>query len=142
MLSDQVVVLIAHNPDKKGLFSPRERLELVQETLDWANVDHVYVVATRLYVAEWCRPGDILVRGIRDASDLAGEMAIAAFNRNPKVEKEKGRVLCPSPVETIWLPATSDVSSSKAKELAKAGDPNLSYAVAPGVAKRLKEKLS
>jgi pantetheine-phosphate adenylyltransferase len=142
MLCDQVVILIANNPDKKGLFSVRERMEMALETLDFANLDHVYVMKTSLYVVEWCRAGDVLVRGIRDGADLVAEQAIAAFNRCPKVEKEKGRIMYPNPVETIWLPAENSISSTRVKEMAKADDPELQYAVAPSVAKRLKEKLS
>ncbi len=142
MLCDQVVVLIADNVAKKPLFSARERMEMALETLDYANVDHVYVMKTTLYVAEWCRPGDVLVRGIRDAADLASELAIADFNRNPKVEKEKGRIYYPNPIETIWLPAENGISSTAVKAMVKSSDPQLQYAVAPSVAKRLKEKLS
>lgn len=149
MLCDQVVVLIADNPAKKPMFTWRERMEMAMETLDFANLDHVYVAKTTLYVTEWCRPGDVLVRGIRDASDLQAELAIAAFNRSPKVEKEKGRVLYPDPRETVWLPASElpgvpanvSVSSTMVKEWAKTGDPSLQYAVSPSTAKRLKEKL-
>lgn len=141
-LCDQVVVLIADNPAKKPLFSWRERMELAWETLDYANVDHVYVAKTSQYVVEWCRAGDVLVRGIRDEADVKGELAIAEFNRNPHIDKEKGRVYYPNPLETIWLPAENSISSTRVKEMARANDPNLQYAVAPSVAKRLKEKLS
>ena len=116
-------------------------MELALETLDWANIDHVYVMKTSLYVTEWCRAGDILVRGIRDASDLAAEQAIAAFNRNPKIEKDKGRVYYPNPVETIWLPSTDLTSSTKAKALVQQNHPDAAYALAPSVLKRLREKL-
>ncbi len=143
-LAPEVVVLIANNPAKKPMFSVAERMEMANETFEYSLTrgSHVYVVATNLYVTEWCERGDVLVRGIRDGADLVAEQAIAAFNWNPRVEKEKGRVYYPNPLYTIWLPSDSDISSSKVKEMARTNDPQLRYSVAPSVAKRLKEKVS
>lgn len=140
-LCNQVVVLIANNPDKKPMFTWQERMTMAMETLEYCNLDHVYVMKTSQYVAEWCRPGDVLVRGIRDAADLKLEMEVAAFNRNPKVPKESGRVFYADPLDTIWLPSQRAISSTQVKAMAKLRDPDLAYAVAPSVAARLKEKV-
>lgn len=137
-----VAVLIAENPAKRPLFSLAERLELLHEALTYCNIRNAYPMYTRLYVAEWCQYGDVLVRGIRDVTDLASEDQIAAFNRNPHVEKEKGRTMYPAGLETVWLPAEdSHISSSSAKLLAYNDDPTLAEAVVPPVAKALKLKV-
>jgi pantetheine-phosphate adenylyltransferase len=141
-LFGSVVVLVAENPSKKPLFSVSERLELIQESLAYANISHAYPMYTKLYVAEWCSYGDVLVRGIRDAADLEGELAIAAFNRAPKIVKDNGRVAEPSGLETVWLPATSaEISSSMVKAGILAGDPAVQYAVTPVVYARVRARL-
>jgi pantetheine-phosphate adenylyltransferase len=142
MLFGEVVILIAENKAKTPMFSLPERLQLLHEALAHANIDHAYPMYTHQYVAQWCRQGDVLVRGIRNASDLEYEAQVAAFNRNPKVPDHGGRVCYPMSLETVWLPATdAAISSSTARSMALANDPDLPYCVPAPVARALMKKV-
>lgn len=119
---DQVVVLIAVNPDKQIWFSVAERLEMLLEmTAHLANVrcDH-----TQGLVVERARTlgARFLVRGVRGATDAEPEGALAAANA----------ALAPE-VRTVWLPADpvlSAVSSSALKRMAAAGEDLAAFATA------------
>lgn len=106
-------VLAAVNPDKNYTFSSDEKLALVARAVIEGGVDKTKVALfnTSEYVADWCAreigPAAVLVRGIRDASELPTELAIARFN------KERG-------LDTVILPADAElskVSSSALKQL-------------------------
>lgn len=106
-------VLAAVNPDKTYLFSSEEKLTLVARAVIQGGVEKtkVAVFNTSEYVADWCAreigPNALLVRGIRDASELPNELAIARFN------KARG-------LDTVILPADEElsaVSSSALKRL-------------------------
>lgn len=107
-----VTVLVAVNPDKKTMFTPEERAWLIRDSLPWMEGRQVRVAHTTGYVADWCREHgcDVLVRGIRNGSELAQEMEIARFNR------------ARTGIDTVVLPASFDLqytSSSRLKDLVR-----------------------
>ncbi len=71
----QLVVLIAVNPDKKGLFTPDERLALVRRYIAREGLTNVTVAVTDGLVLDWCalNGATALFRGYRDAKDSAEE---------------------------------------------------------------------
>lgn len=114
---EQVHVVIAINPDKKNLFTPEERVELLKEVcVEYPNVQVGYHEG---FMFEYChmiedddqrRP--ILVRGLRGADDLKYELEVSAYNA------ARG-------VNSVFLPAApglADVSSSKLKQMILAHD--------------------
>lgn len=111
-LFDRIIVLITHNPDKKGCFPVEERLRLIRkccEGLPGVSCDSYTGLTTEYAVrAGACA----MLRGLR-AGDWAGEQNLALINSR----------LAPE-VETLFLscmPEHSMVSSSAVRELASYG---------------------
>jgi pantetheine-phosphate adenylyltransferase len=128
-----VRVLIAHNPDKRTLFTRDERVALAREVT--AKMPNVSVDATDGYVVEYAKQigARFLVRGIRGASDATFETTLAQQNR----------ALAPD-VQTVLLPAEpalSEVSSSSLKALARAGSA-LDTHCPPAIARALRDRLA
>lgn len=114
-LFDQLIVLIAVNPDKRPLFSEAERVELIRDAV--AGIDHVSVDSTKQWVAAHAQAvgAGWLIRGVRDTTDMASEHQLASLNQQVAPE-----------VTTLFVPAESElagVSSSRLKQLAAAGQP-------------------
>ncbi|MCA9630745.1 MAG: pantetheine-phosphate adenylyltransferase [Myxococcales bacterium] len=131
-LFTHVRVLVADNPDKQATFSVHERLEMLEEVL--GPLPNVSSGHTRGLVVDYARRicANVLVRGIRGASDAAYETDMAAENRR----------LAPE-IATVLLaaePDLSDVSSSRLKELVLAGE-DVSRYCTPEVAQRVRARL-
>jgi len=104
---------------------------LAQVTARWPNV---HCARTDGYVVELARArgARYLVRGVRGATDAEGEIALANLNR----------ALAPE-IETVFVPADaelSEVSSSRLKELARAGA-DLSPICPPEIVERLRARI-
>ena len=112
-LFDEVVVSIAASPKKRPLLPLKERVRLCQEVL--ADQDNVRVVGFSNLLADFVREqdGNIILRGLRAASDFEYEFQLADMNRH----------LAPG-VESIFLtPANhlSYISSTLIREIASLG---------------------
>lgn len=111
---DRLVVLIAVNPEKQPLFTVSERLDFIdQATLHLGNVSSD---VTEGLVVEYARQkgARFMVRGIRGATDADYETCLANLNRT-----------CAPEITTFFLPADpelAEVSSSRLKEMAGAGE--------------------
>lgn len=109
---DELVVAVAVNTSKSGLFSFDERVTLLREALGDAPVE---VVALDGLLIDFCREREIafMLRGLRAVSDFDGELQMANMNRKMAPE-----------VDTIFL-MTDDanfyVSSSLVREIASLG---------------------
>ena len=114
---DEVVVAIGENPEKKGnyLFTLKERLRLAERCLQ--AFENVTCVTFHGLLGEYAyRNGfDVIVRGVRNNSDLEGELVQFAVNET----------LHPS-VDTVFFPThrqLSHVSSGVVKAIvAEGGD--------------------
>jgi pantetheine-phosphate adenylyltransferase len=132
-LFDRLLIVVAVNPHKQPLLSVTDRLELIAAvTRPWANVTAAF---TEGYVVSFAREqgARYLVRGVRGATDIDSEIALANLNYG----------LAPE-IETVFVPAhpeLSEVSSSKLKELCASGG-DLARYCAPEVAERLRRRLS
>jgi pantetheine-phosphate adenylyltransferase len=131
-LFDTLWVVVAVNPQKRPLFDPGERVAMLEEvTARWPNV---HCARTDGYVVELARAhgARYLVRGVRGVTDVEGEIALANLNR----------ALAPE-IETVFVPADpelSEVSSSRLKELARAGA-DLSKICPPALIERLRARV-
>jgi pantetheine-phosphate adenylyltransferase len=130
-LFEELIVLIAVNPDKQPLFDVNERLEMIREAT--AHLPSITVDATPRYVVVYAREhgAGYLIRGVRGATDTEYEITLAAANRE----------LAPE-VTTMFLPADpglSEVSSSRLKALALAGA-DISTLCPAGVQRRLRAR--
>src|SRR3984885_12672388 len=99
-LCDRLIVAIGVHPGKKPLFSTEERLEMVEEVFasvaaaagcafDCTPYDNLTVTAAQKAGAT------ILIRGLRDGTDLDYEMQISGMNET----------MAPD-VHTVFLPAS------------------------------------
>ncbi|WP_168583565.1 pantetheine-phosphate adenylyltransferase [Gephyromycinifex aptenodytis] len=112
-LYDEVVVAVLFNPDKVGMFTPQERVELLQDELAHLSGVRVVTFADRLLV-DVCNEMGIaaIVKGLRGETDYSYELPMAVMNRHL------------SGVETLFMPgdpAYTQVSSSLIKEVARFG---------------------
>lgn len=131
-LFDRVIITVATNTTKVGLFSIEEKISLIEEAID--HLDNVSVI-----VQPWGLTVNIakelnaqfLIRGIRNITDYEYEKNIASMNKRLSEE-----------IETVFLladEAYANVSSSIIKEIAKFNG-DISAFVPAHVAKALTEK--
>jgi len=129
---DKIVVAVAHNIDKKSLFSVRERVSMISRaTRDIPNikVDDFDGLAVD-YVSK--SGANVLIRGLRALSDFEYEFQMALTNR--KLNEV---------IETIFLmpnESYSYLSSTLIKEAASLGA-NVDIFVPDFIAIKLKERL-
>jgi pantetheine-phosphate adenylyltransferase len=114
-LFDRVIVAAMRNPGKgQELFSLEERGELIEESVrHLSNVDVVLNSKARLVVDLAREVGaDVIVKGLRVASDFEYELQMAQMNREL------------ANIETLFVPTAPQVghlSSSLVKQIANFG---------------------
>jgi pantetheine-phosphate adenylyltransferase len=136
-VADRVVVAIGVHPGKTPLFSFDEREEMLIETVRESHPDR----AERLAVASFRNlvieaavdhGASILVRGLRDGTDLDYEMQMAGMNRTMRPQ-----------VQTVFLPASPEVrhiTGTLVRQIAKLGGDVRPF-VPPRVAERLERRV-
>lgn len=112
-LFDEVVVVVARNPDKNYFYSEDARVRFCEKT--FADLNNVSVVLWDGIVAEYARSvgAQVLVKGIRGVADLEYETHLAEINR----------MIVPE-LETVYLPARPDlaaISSTYARAFIRSG---------------------
>lgn len=130
---EELVVAIANNASKKTLFTPEERLELTQKSLQ--DTPNVKVILADGLITDFAHHNDIqvLVRGVRGVGDYEYEKQMALMNRD----------LAPD-IETILLmpsPIYSHISSTLVREIAFHGG-HIDGLVPEVVAKRLRTHMT
>jgi pantetheine-phosphate adenylyltransferase len=137
-LCDRLIVAVAVNPGKKSLFSTEERLEMLKAVcapiakkagcaFETTTYDNLTVTAARAAGAT------IMVRGLRDGTDLDYEMQIAGMNQTMAPE-----------VHTVFVPASPAVrpiTATLVRQIAGMGG-DFSAFVPPSVAAKLKAKFA
>jgi pantetheine-phosphate adenylyltransferase len=110
---DRLTVGIGINPEKTPLFSPEERLQLVQNVV--SDLPNVQVLAFSGLTVEFARQvgARVLLRGIRTLSDIETEFTMTLANRTLDPE-----------IETFFLMASdryTHVSSTLIRQIALLG---------------------
>jgi pantetheine-phosphate adenylyltransferase len=110
---DSLTIAVLKNTSKKSLFTPDERVEIIQEVLK--SYPQVKVQTFEGLLVDFCRAHNtrIVIRGLRAVSDFDYEHAIFLMNRK----------LLPD-LETMFLMAASEnsfISSTIVKEVAHFG---------------------
>ena len=137
-LCDRLIVAIGVHPGKKPLFSLEERFAMVREVFapiaakagcafDCTTYDNLTVTAAQQSGAS------IMIRGLRDGTDLDYEMQIAGMNQT----------LVPD-VHTVFIPASATVrpiTATLVRQIASMGG-DVSHFVPKAVATRLKTKFA
>lgn len=135
-LCDKLVIAIGVHPGKAPLFSADERLAMLQETCGplakAAKCELACITFSGLVVAEAKKLGaTILIRGLRDGTDLDYEMQMAGMND----------AMAPG-VQTVFLPASPmvrPITATLVRQIAGMGG-DVSAFVPASVAARLKSK--
>ena len=137
-LCDRLIVAIGVNTSKKPLFSTEERLDMVEAifapvasaagcAFDCTTYDNLTVVAAQKNGAT------IMIRGLRDGTDLDYEMQLAGMNQAMAPE-----------VQTVFVPASPDVrpiTATLVRQIATMGG-NVSAFVPETVVASLKTKFA
>ena len=78
---DELVVLIAYNPNKKALFTVEERLDMIREVIK--DCENVRVDSFDGLLVEYVKRtgANIILRGLRALSDFEYEFQLALINR-------------------------------------------------------------
>ncbi|UTD29071.1 pantetheine-phosphate adenylyltransferase [Bradyrhizobium sp. WD16] len=137
-LVDRLVVAIGIHPGKTPLFSPAERLDMISEVFAplaaKAGCEVECVTYDDLAVTAAQRAGaTILIRGLRDGTDMDYEMQMAGMNET----------MAPD-VQTVFLPASPmvrPITATLVRQIASMGG-DVSNFVPPVVAARLKDKFA
>ncbi|MFE2998211.1 pantetheine-phosphate adenylyltransferase [Nocardia sp. NPDC059246] len=129
---DEVVVTVVVNPNKQGMFTVEERMDLIREVT--AHLPNVRVESWRGLLVDFAKQQGItaIVKGLRDATDFGYELQMAQMNR-----KLTG-------VDTYFIatnPAYGFVSSSLVKEVAAYGG-DVADLLPPIVHKRLLARIA
>lgn len=112
-LFDEVTVLVVSNPDKRCVFSPEERCDLIEKAVE--GIDGVKVGSFSGLLADYVKQNKVsaIVKGIRSSSDFEYEFQMALANRS----------LAPE-AETVFItadPQNMYVSSSLIRQIAAFG---------------------
>lgn len=109
----RITVGIGINPDKKPLFSPEERQQMVNELLSsFPNVEVKCFQGLAVNFVQECG-GGVMLRGFRTLTDVEAEFTMSLANRT----------LAPE-IETVFLMASekyTHISSSLIKQIAQLG---------------------
>ena len=112
---DTVLVAVVHNPSKTPAFSAAERQELIRQVLVEEALTNVHVkLLGQGLLTDFCKlvGGTVIVKGLRNGSDVSSELPQAFVNRDL------------SGIETLYLPsdpALSFISSTLVRQVAELG---------------------
>ena len=117
-LFDEVVVAVGVNASKSRLFSPEERISMLEQAT--AELPNVRVAGFTGLLTTFCREQDAqaIVKGLRGAGDYEYELPMAQMNASL------------TGVETVFVPTSAQwgfVSSSLVKEVAAFGGDVTAY---------------
>jgi pantetheine-phosphate adenylyltransferase len=137
-LADRLILAIGIHPGKTPMFSVEERLAMLEETcgplVRVAGSELQCITFGDLVVTAARREGaTLLIRGLRDGTDLDYEMQMAGMNG----------AMAPA-VQTVFLPASPPVrpiTATLVRQIAAMGG-DISHFVPAVVAARLRTKLT
>lgn len=137
-VADKVVVAIGIHPGKTPLFTFEERAQLIRESLAEilpSAIDEIDVISFDNLVVDAARAhgASLLIRGLRDGTDLDYEMQMAGMNRQ----------MAPD-VQTVFLPAgvaSRPITATLVRQIAAMGGDVGAFVPAPVLA-AMKNKLN
>jgi len=132
-LFDELIIAVGRSPIKNQLFSPQERIEMIEEIIKKEGLENVTVEGfdglTVKYAAS--KQANVILRGLRSLTDVQYEFQLAMTNR------------AVTGIETIFI-LTSEkygfTSSTLIREVANLGG-DLSNLIPINVQERLKKRL-
>lgn len=129
---DRVVIAVIENPSKTPLFSTKERVDMIRESI--GEMPRVEVSTFSGLTIDFARKVEarVIVRGLRAVSDFESEFQMALMNR--RLEPDVTTVFIPTSLRNLFL------SSSLIKELTAFGG-DIAEFVPASVVGPLKERL-
>lgn len=129
---ETVIVTVVINPNKKGLFTIDERVEMLSEAT--AAMAGVRIERWQGLLVDFAREvkATAIVKGLRNAADFDYEVQMAQMNRRL------------TGIDTVFLgtdPTQSSLSSSLIKEIARLGG-DVASMVPDAVLRRVTERLA
>jgi pantetheine-phosphate adenylyltransferase len=127
-VADHVIVAIGVHPGKTPLFSFDDRAELIRASLNAAlpeKAKNIEVVSFDKLVVDAARANgaNLLIRGLRDGTDLDYEMQMAGMNRQ----------MAPD-IQTVFLPAgtaSRPITATLVRQIAAMGGDVAAFVPAP-----------
>ncbi len=128
---DKVIVAVAYNYNKKSLFTPQERVEMIKEALK--GYTNVIVGSFGGLLMEYMKEANakVVLRGLRATSDFEYEYHMASMNRS--LSKD---------IDTLFMVTGKDyffISSRTIKEVVSLGG-SVEELVPENVSRKLREK--
>jgi len=133
-LVDHLIIGIGTNVEKEELFTPQERLQLVQRVTEkWDNVEVRVFEGLAVQFVREC-DARVMIRGVRPLTDIAAEFTMMMANR--QLDED---------VETVFLMADEDfahISSTLIKQIAvMSSDKMLSRFIPEEIIPEVRQKL-
>lgn len=131
-LFDRLIIAVAHNPEKRALFTPEQRMDLIAQSL--GNRRGIEIVTFEGLLVDFARKSEAtaVVRGLRAVTDFEYEFQMALMNKTLNAD-----------LETVFLAsreAYTYISSRVIKEVARLGG-DITRFVPPPVVSALKAAL-
>ncbi len=129
-LFDELIIAVGRSPVKNQLFTPEERVEMIEELV--ADLPGVLVESFDGLTVEYAarRQADVILRGLRSLTDVQYEFQLALTNR------------AVAGIETIFIMSSEQygfTSSTLIREVASLGG-DLSNLIPANVQRRLAER--
>ena len=132
-LFDELIIAVGRSPIKNQLFSPQERIEMIDEIIKEKQLENVSVEGFEGLTVEYAasKQANVILRGLRSLTDVQYEFQLAMTNR------------AVTGIETIFILTSEQygfTSSTLIREIANLGG-DLSNLIPINVQERLKKRL-
>ena len=132
-LFDELIIAVGRSPVKNQLFSPEERVEMIDELIREKKMTGISVESFEGLTAEYAtgKKADVILRGLRSLTDVQYEFQLAMTNR------------AVAGIETIFIMTSEQygfTSSTLIREVASLGG-DLSNLIPNNVYERIKKHL-
>jgi pantetheine-phosphate adenylyltransferase len=133
-LFDELIIAVGRSPVKNQLFTPQQRVEMIEELISERNMTGVSVESFEGLTVEYAaaKKADVILRGLRSLTDVQYEFQLAMTNR------------AVAGIETIFIMTSEQygfTSSTLIREIASLGG-DLSNLIPCNVYERLKKHLN
>jgi len=131
-LFDELIIAVGRSPIKNQLFSPEERVEMIEEIIRQRKMTDVSVESFDGLTVEYAtkKKADVILRGLRSLTDVQYEFQLAMTNR------------AVAGIETIFVMTSEQygfTSSTLIREVASLGG-DLSNLIPENVHNRLRQR--
>ena len=132
-LFDELIIAVGRSPVKNQLFSPKERVEMIDELIRERKMTGISVESFEGLTVEYAtgKKADVILRGLRSLTDVQYEFQLAMTNR------------AVSGIETVFIMTSEQygfTSSTLIREVASLGG-DLSNLIPNNIYERLKKHL-